>query len=516
MNLKLNFKPAPPSRTETGPRKPRGETFRGLLSRGTASRRERPLGARCKFAILISAGLILCLAGLAPAAPPAALPDPNGIRYKPLSFEPPRAERLLLENGLVLYVLSDKELPLVKVKVVLNAGSMYDPPGREGVAELTAAMLGTGGITGMNGDDVDETLESIAATFHASANRESGLLSFSVLKKDLERGFGLFARILTEPAFEETKLALVKGLKLEELRRVVDDPQKLAFREFGRLIHRGSPRGRVATSASIRSVQREDLINSHKRFYIPSNVMISISGDIEIKEARLLVERHLGGWSPPGKRPDPLPLPSQTDGGVYFLSKDVPQSIVIFGWLAPAKKEAQFHPFEVLDFIVGSGGFRSRIFQEIRTDLGLAYSTGSFYNPKKDYGLFGAYAMTKSESTVTVLSRIAEIFREIGRKPVSEGELAGAKKAILNSFIFSFTSSEQIAFQQLMIEYEELPKDHLRTYRPNIEKVKAADLLAAAARLSPEKAILLVVGNEEAYRESVKKFGKVTRIEANP
>jgi predicted Zn-dependent peptidase len=467
------------------------------------------------FRMIISLGLILGSIGIASAASPTALPDPNRIRYKPLSFEPPRAERLRLENGLTLYVLPDKELPLVKIKAVVRTGSMYDPAGREGVAELTATMMRTGGIAGMSGNAVDETLESIAATFHTSVNRDSGILSFSVLKKDLDRGFDLFSRILTQPSFEEMKLTLAKDLKLEELRRIMDDPQKLAFREFGRLMHERSPRGRVTTSASIRSIQRDDLLLCHKLFYHPENVMISISGDIDIPEAKLLIERYLGGWISSERKPEPPPLPRQQNGGIYFLTKDVPQSIAIFGWLAPAKRDAQFYPFEVLDFIVGSGGFRSRIFQEIRTNLGLAYSTGSFYNAKGGYGLFGAYALTKSASTVKVISRIEEILREMGRKPVSPEELDGAKKAILNSFIFSFTSADQIAFQQLMIEYEGLSEDYLLTYRSKIEKVRAADIRDTAIRLGPERAILLILGNEDVYREIASKFGKVSRIEAN-
>jgi zinc protease len=467
------------------------------------------------FLMIISLGLILDSIGIASAASTTALPDPNRIHYKPLTFEPPRAQRLRLENGLVLYILPDKELPLVKIKVVVRTGSMYDPAGREGVAELTAGMMGTGGVAGMSGNAVDESLESMAATFNASVSRDSGILSFSVLKKDLDRGFDLFSRILTQPSFEEMKLTLAKDLKLEELRRIIDDPQKLAFREFGRLIHGGSPRGRVTTSASIRSIQRDDLLDCHKHFYHPENVMISVSGDLDIPEAKVLIERYLGGWISSERKPEPPPLPRQQEGGIYFLTKDIPQSIAIFGWLAPAKRDAQFYPFEVLDFIVGSGGFRSRIFQEIRTNLGLAYSTGSFYKAKGDYGLFGSYALTKSESTVKVISQMEKILREIGQKPVSVEELSGAKKAILNSFIFSFTSAEKIASQQLMIEYEDLSEEHLLTYRPKIEKVTAADIRETAMGLGPEKAILLIVGNDDVYREVASKFGKVTRVEAN-
>lgn len=465
--------------------------------------------------LIITLGLILFFAGSASAASPAVLADPNRLHYKPLSFEPPRPQRHRLGNGLLLYVLPDHELPLVQIKVVIRAGSMYDPAGREGVAELTTAVMKTGGIAGMTGNDVDETLESMAASFHASVNRESGILSLSVLKKDLERGFDLFSRIMTRPSFEETKLTLAKELKLEELRRIMDDPQKLAFREFGRLMHEKSPRGRVTTSASIRSIQRDDLLLFHKLFYHPENVMISISGDLDTAEAKGLIERYLGGWRSSGTRPDTPPLPRQQQRGIYFLSKDIPQSIAVFGWLAPAKKDPQFYPFELLDFIIGSGGFRSRIFQEIRTNLGLAYSTGSFYNAKGDYGLFGAYALTKSASTVKVISRMEEILRGVGRDPIPPEELKGAKKSILNSFIFSFTSAEKIAFQQLMIEFDHLSDDHLLTYRSNIERVKAADIRDASIWIAPERAILLIVGNEDVYRELAAKFDNVTRIEAS-
>jgi zinc protease len=214
-------------------------------------------------------------------------------------------------------------------------------------------------------------------------------------------------------------------------------------------------------------------------------------------------------------RPETPPLPLPPKGTVFFLIKEAPQSIVIFGWPAPAKRNAQFYPFEVLDFIVGSGGFRSRIFQEIRTNLGLAYSTGSFYNAKSDYGLFGAYALTKSESTVHVTTRIRNILREMGERPVPQKELERARKAILNSFIFSFTSAEQIAFQKLLIEYDGLSDDFLVAYRSQIGKVRAEDIRdAALMHLAPDKSIILIIGNEQVYREITANFGKVTRIEA--
>jgi predicted Zn-dependent peptidase len=132
--------------------------------------------------------------------------------------------------------------------------------------------------------------------------------------------------------------------------------------------------------------------------------------------------------------------PPPQEGRIFSLPKDVPQSVIIFGWIAPSKKNPRFFPFEIIDFIIGSGGFLSKMFQEIRTDRGLAYSTGSFYTAKSEYGLFGAYALTKSESTIEVISLIRSIICDINEKSVPPDELKKAKKSILNNFIFSFTS----------------------------------------------------------------------------
>jgi len=466
---------------------------------------------------LISLGVIwlLVCSGLALAAAPPPFPDPDRIRYKSLLFKPPHVERVLFDNGIRLYILPDRELPLVQIKAVIRTGSMYDPPGQEGLAELTATTMRTGGIAGMSGDAVDETLESMAANIQVTVNRDSAVFSYSVLKKNLDRGFELFSGMLRQPSFEENKLILGKDLKIEELRRIFDDPQKLAFREFGRLMHEGSPRGRLPSSDSIRAIRRDDLLRCHRLFFHPKNIMISITGDIDGKEAAILMDRYLGTWTAMEEKPETPPLPRTQEGNIFFLTKDVPQSIVIFGWPAPAKRDIQFYPFEVLDFIVGSGGFRSRIFQEIRTNLGLAYSTGTFYKSSSDYGLFAAYALTKSESTLKVFTSIRDILREMGEKPVPPVELERAKKAMLNSFIFSFTSAEQISLQRLMIDYDGMPDDFLTTYRSKIGNVRAEDIRDNAVRyLSQARAIILIIGSDRVYQEISANFGKVTRIDA--
>ncbi len=435
------------------------------------------------------------------AAPLPSLPDPDRMKYEPLTFVPPAADRVILKNGLALYTLEDHELPLVKITALVRTGSMYDPPGKEGLAEFTGRVMKTGGVEGLTGNAVDEALELMAVSLQVSVNRDSGLFSLSCLSKDLDKTLDIFSRILMKPVFEEAKLSLAKDLKIGELRRISDDPQKLAFREFGRLIHEGSPRGRLVTRKSVDSIQREDLIRNHDQFYHPEKVIISISGDIDRKESESIITRYFGNWRSSDEKFENPPLPHPQEGLVHFISRDVPQSVIIFGWVAPSKNDPQYFPFEIIDFLTGSGGFRSRMFQKIRTDRGLAYSTGSFYTAKSEYGLFGVYALTKSESTLEVISLIRAIIREINEKPTPPDELQKIKNSILNSFIFSFTSSDKIVFQQMMIEYQNLPNDYLITYRDNIEKVTIDDIGEAAHHLDPGKAIILIIGNGSIYRE---------------
>ncbi|HUH64892.1 MAG TPA: insulinase family protein, partial [Syntrophales bacterium] len=173
--------------------------------------------------------------------------------------------------------------------------------------------------------------------------------------------------------------------------------------------------------------------------------------------------------------------------------------------------------FEVLDFIVGGGGFKSRIFQEIRNNRGLAYSTGSFYTKKSDYGVFGTYAMTESRSTAQVLSLLRSIVEGARTGTADVKELDWATKSINNNFIFAFQSAEQIALQQLMIEYDGLPADYLETYRKKIAEVTPEEVKRVAVKyLSGDDTATFILGDENTYKQVVEKFGTVSRIEGLP
>jgi Predicted Zn-dependent peptidases len=450
------------------------------------------------------------------AAKSAPLINPDNLIYRPLNFAPPKAERVELENGIVLYILEDHELPLLKISAIIKTGSIYDPKGKEGLAEITGTVMRTGGTKNRTGGEIDEELEYFAGDISVSVNMESGSATLSVLKKDIADGLDIFSDIIMNPVFDEKKLETARNLKIEDLRRVYDEPQKMAFREFKRLIYRGNERERLSSIKSVEKITRGDLIRFQQRFFHPENMMMAVAGDITRDEAISKINRYFGAWNRTGEEIKEIPCPEMNnDGTINYIYKEAPQSIIIMGCLAPDKKSPDFYPFTVLDFILGSGGFRSRIMREVRNNAGLAYSAGSFYNGRSDYGVFGAYAFTKSSSTAEVLSLITSIIDNVRANKVEESELSWAKKSINNSFIFSFDSTDKIAVQQMLIKYNKLPEDFLTTYRDRIEKVTIEELKRVAKKyLSRDRATILVVGNDRDFDKPLSHFGKVKKIEA--
>lgn len=465
--------------------------------------------------------LLLCLifslaAATSATAQPQSLPltRPDSLTYPALHFKPPQAERVTLRNGMIIYFLEDHELPLVNIHAVMKAGSYFDPEGKEGLAELTGTLMRTGGTELMSGTAVDEELEALAININLAAQMENCALSFSSLKNNLDRGIDILSQIMRQPVFAEGKLQLARNLKMEELRRIGDDPQQFAFREFNRVLYRGNPRGRLPSLSSVEKITRDDLQQFHQRYFNPDNIMVAITGDITKNEALILLEKYFGNWPKKGTPVEILPPANSLKEGLFYLAKDVPQSVVITGRFAPAKKSADFYPFTVLDFILGGGGFRSRIFQEVRTNQGLAYSAGSFYRPKGDYGVLGTYAMTKSSTTGKALSLLRSITERIKNDAIGDGELAWAKKSLINSFIFSFNSTEQIARQQMMLEFDQLPQDYLLKYQDKISRVIRDDVAKVAGRyLLPGETITLVMGQEKDFDQPLTAFGTVETLQ---
>ncbi|MDI6754216.1 MAG: pitrilysin family protein [Thermodesulfobacteriota bacterium] len=468
------------------------------------------------YSFLLPLCLLFIMAGLAYAQDEYLLKHPREMNFPPLSFVPPKAERVLLSNGMVLYLLEDPELPLIQFSALIRTGSIYDPPHQNGLAKLTATLLRTGGTSDQTPQAINEELEFMAAELDFSMGRESGGASLSVQKKDFPRALSIFANLLMKPAFDLLQLDLAKKKKIEAIRRSNDNPEEIAYREFRRVLYEGNPRGQVPTIESIQSIQRADLLAFHRKFYKPNNMILGISGDFKKEEMIASLEGVFRSWERSLIELPFIPIPSPRNKKlIYHAKKDLPQSTILMGHLSIPLDHPDYIPFKVLNFILGGGGFNSRLTQEIRSNQGLAYSVGSFYQGRVGYGVFGAFCQTKSATTHKVISLLYQMAEEIKNKNrPTPGELDWAQKTLVNQFIFSFTSSASIISQQIQLEYDGLPEDYLEKYQDRVAAVTLKDLERVAENhLHPEKSLLMVVGKEEDFDKPLSSFGLVNRIE---
>lgn len=456
----------------------------------------------------------------APAPTATEFPDPRAMTFSPPVFQPPKAERMVLSNGMILYLLEDHELPLLRMEVILKTGSIYEPAEKIGLAGLTGAIMRTGGTKHHSGNEVDEIIDMMAADLSVGITADAGGAWLDVLKKDFDAGLSLFADILMNPVFEEEKLQIAKNNAIEVIRRRNDRPSSIASREFNKQIYGADhPYGREATEETIRSITREDLIDFHQKYFSPNNMMIGVTGDFDKKEIVAKIEKAFAGWKKKKiDLPKVPPVVERKEGGVYAIARPITQTQIRIGHLGIKQNNPDFFAVSILDDILGGGGLTSRLFRDVRTQRGLAYSVGSVFRPGNfERGVFIAYGETRVDTTHQAISTILDHIRRIRQEPVTDEELNRAKESFLNSFIFSFSSPAQIVSRQMSLEYYGLPSDFLERYRDNVAKVTKEDILRVAKKyLHPDQLVILAVGDDGKFDQPLSSLGKVTQIQLTP
>jgi len=440
------------------------------------------------------------------------------LKYPPLAeFKIPQPTRMVLDNGMVLMLLEDHELPLVRASVLVHTGSRLEPSEKIGLASIAGSVMRTGGTQKMTGDQLDDYLEGKAAVIETSISTSSGGASLSCLKKDFPDVLRVLSDVLRQPVFDEKKIAVAKNQRIAGIARQNDDPQGILSREFDELIYgQDSPYARVPTYDTINSVTREDLVAWHARYYYPDRTIMGLVGDFNTAEVVDQIKQVFGDWKKGPEAKDPaVPLPKETTAGVYEVEKaDVTQSNIAIGHVGIKRDNPDFFAVTVLNEVL-SGSFASRLFLNVRSLKGLAYDVSGGIGAGWDYpGAFEMSMSTKTETTAAGIEALLEEARNLTANPPTEDEVRKAKAAILNSFVFRSDSREKILGQQLTYEYYGYPLDWLTRYRQAIEKVTVEQVRAAAAKyIKPQQFAILVVGPPEGKDKPLSTFGKVTKLD---
>ncbi|HNS22434.1 MAG TPA: pitrilysin family protein [Sedimentisphaerales bacterium] len=446
------------------------------------------------------------------------VPDYRELKYPRLrDIQVPEVERVTLANGMQLFLLEDHELPLIYVSAMIRTGSIYEPADKVGLASLTGTVLRTGGTTSRTGDEIDEQLEQIAASVETGIGRSSGSAYMSVLKEDIDTGLPILADVLMNPAFRQDKIDLAKVAARTSIARRNDNPNAIASREYAKLIYgTGSVYARHTEYATLDSIARDDLVAFHRRFYHPNNVMLAVWGDFETKKMVARIEDAFRNWRKAQVDVPPVPeVKYEFRSTVNVVVKeDMSQSCIRLGHLGGMMNDPDYFGLMVMNEILG-GSFTSRLFKNVRSRQGLAYSVSGVYGADFDHpGVFYASCQTKSQSTVHATEAIIEEIRRMTQEPVTDEELALAKDGFLNSFVFNFESRGEVVTRLMTYAYYGYPADFLQKTKENVEKVTKADVLRVAkAHLRPDTVQILVVGNPEGFDRPLSTFGDVKTID---
>lgn len=447
---------------------------------------------RCCAALLVTLALAAC------AVQPSLRPE--ALRYPPLEFTVPAVDSFVLDNGLRVYLREDNELPLVKISVMVGSGALAAPPGLTGFDGLFATTLRNGGTLSRSSAAFETALDRLAADLSCSMGPYTTDFNLSLRRADLPAGFELLADLLRRPAFATDQLELARSQAREALRRRNDDPDEIAGRLLMAALYPGHPLGASPTTASLALVERDLLVAFHRSHFAPDNLWLAVSGDIRRDELTALFERFFADWPRAGMAAPPLPpLQPAGQGLVQVVARELPQSTILLGDLGLTKDDLDQYAARVLNFILGGGGFNSRLMREIRSDRGLAYSAWSQFQVGRRFpGPVMIGTETKNRSVVEALEVIREIMAGLREQPVSDDELRVARDSLVNSFIFGFADSHALVSQRMQYDFYGYPADYLERYRERIAAVTAADVQRVARRfLRPERQQVIIVGAPE-------------------
>jgi zinc protease len=463
---------------------------------------------RINLGVPLLAACCLLLAPLVSATPP---PLPA---FPPLQFNPPKPTRVVLGNGLVIFLLEDHELPLIHLGTYFEGGTQADPIDKIGLGSIFGESMTYGGSLSHTPEDIEKTLDRKAASLAFGVELENGSGSMSCRKEDFDVIFGLFSDLLLHPQFRKDKFEIARSKALEGLRRLNDDPEEVSRREFRKAMYGDHhPYARIPTPEMINNIKRDDLLKAHKRFVRPNGLWIAVSGDFTSADMLAKLKSVFDTWPKSDVQwpPVPAPIPVQ-EKRVFYIQRPINQSQIRIGDFGLARHSTDHFAWEVFNELWG-GSATSRLFRTVRTEQGLAYSVGSGYSEPAEKGLIVAISQTRGSQTLAAVQSILKISQDVRDAPFTDKEISDAKESIRNRFVENFTSSYEIASYVMNLEFFGFPPDYLDTYTEHISQVSADDLRRVGNMyIHPDHFTILLMGDLSTYDKPVGTLGKPQEI----
>jgi zinc protease len=456
----------------------------------------------------------------------ARLPGrPEDLSFKALDFTPPSAKdfRRTLPDGTPVYMAPSKEFPLVTLTLTFKGGGYMDPAEIPGLTEAMAAMVRTGGTATVKPAELDERLDFLATQATVGARGNAVSATMNCLSSNLDESMKLFFDMLRNPGFDQARLDILRGQAIEGMKQRNDDAGAIIGREWQYVMYgEDSFESRQATKDGWDQVTPDRLRAQHARLVHPGNVIISVTGDFDPDDMARRLAAAMDGWKRGEMAPNP-PAPTHVfKPGVYHVAKDIPQGKVRVGRRSLQRDDPDYFAAEVMNDILGGGGFTSRLMKQIRSNEGLAYSVGSrmgagVYYPSTFAGSFES----KNPTVALAIKIMRDEFKRMQDQPVTAEELDVAKKGFIEAFPSQFASKDATLGILVADEWTGRDPEYWKTYRENIQKVTADDVQRVARKyLNFDDMAIMVVGRwdeisqgDQGGRASMKDFWSGGRTE---
>jgi zinc protease len=408
-------------------------------------------------------------------------------------------KRMTLSNGAVLLVSEEHRLPMVTVSIAFDAGTRRDPKGKEGLAELTARCLSQG-TKELTAPEFDQKVDFMGSSVGVSAGRDYSTAGMTSLKKYQADTLKLLAGILTGPGLRDADIERKRAEQVAEIKSAEEQPGYTANVEFRKDLFGDSPYAHPGAGSpeSVTKLTNDDVRGFYRDHYKLGSAIIAVAGDVNADELKVSLEKELAGLSG-SVAPQPEPQPVSVAPGLHvkLIDRNVTQASILMGSGGVTRANPDYYRLKVMNYILGGGGFSSRLVKVVRSAHGLAYSINSGFEPGKFQGAFSIGLQTKNQSSNEAIDLILQQMREIQEKPVSDAELDGAKKFLIGSFPLGIERQSAIASFMVQVEFYGLGLDYAEQYPKLIGSVTKGDVLAVAKKyLHPDSMIVVAVANQ--------------------
>ncbi|MBY0279457.1 insulinase family protein [Candidatus Binatia bacterium] len=407
----------------------------------------------------------------------------------------PLVERTTLGNGIRLVLSQQRSVPIVAINCIIDGGARVDPPGKAGLANLTGSLLSEG-TKGRTSEEISRLIDSLGGSFDTGTSSDWVLASAAVLSRDFATGVDLIARSLREPTFPPEEVERRKKETLGELEADEDEPGLVAQRAFRKALFGTAAYGSPVdgTPESVKSLTRDDVVAYHRDEIQPSRTICAIVGDVPTTEMKSTVERLLGDWQGSGKPLD-AKAANVPPARSVVVDRPVTQASVVLGQIGVARSNPDYFPILLMNWVLGGGGFNSRLMQSIRTKSGLAYSVASAFESSKLPGAFQVALQTKVESAAQAIEMVRAEIKKLHDEGATEAELVAAKDYLTGNFPLRLDSTGKLAGFLGQVEYFGLGDDYIERYAERVRAVSLDDVKRAAAKyLQPDALVQVVVG----------------------